>query len=353
VNVYDAFPICHPMFRSISHALAAFDGSDQADVDSWIIHFQNMTRMFTDEERFYLLSEKLIDRAGTWFRDQQRACPMPANTPIAFWLTKLQQHFAMSFSMRKAAVLTRKQKKDESPQAFCTDLRHLLMIYNPQLSDQEKVDWLQRQIYPDYRSAFALYHRANDTWQQAVEALAAAMEYTAQFGSKTSPHSSQSLTHLTGPVHAPEPIQGQCEKILKDLDDKVKSLSLYEQRQVRFKDRNERGRDRERSRERGRARDHSDDRNSGYKSDSRQSSRERGRSPEYRRSRERSSTPAFRRQSNERDRNRSRERSQSPGRNPIKCWNCGGLGHTSDKCPSARGINNSNNNSQRPRSQGN
>jgi hypothetical protein len=217
----------HPMFRSISHALSQFDGAETSAVESWIVHFRNMTYGLSEPEKFFLLSEKLTSRAATWFRDQQQACPLPRDAPIELWLDRLHSHFAQSHSMRKTGLALRRQKKEESPQTFCTDLKHLLMTYNPHMSENEQVDWLRRQIHPDYAAAFAIFCRASDNWTQAVEALAQAMDYTQHHGAlSTQPKAAQSFAQEVKVAPA-EKADSKFGKMIKELDEKVRSLSLY------------------------------------------------------------------------------------------------------------------------------
>lgn len=333
-------PQWNPMFRSISHAVPPFDGSPSASVESWIMLFHNMTELLSEPEKFFLLSEKLTGRASIWFQDQQMNRTMGRGAPIYMWLQRLQLHFAQSHTMRRSGVTSRKQQRGESAQVFASDLQHLLMIYNPVMDINEQIQYLQSQMHPDYAAAFAIRCPEDASWTRAVEALASAMEFTKQFGALSSgKQDTQSLTTYTTERKSMSKVpEEKLEKLVTDLDTRLKHLTLADKRQVSFQNKD---RDKTWSRERGRDRDRTPDRRAGYerrvsRSPSGERNNDSGSRYRYRRSStDRPPTPANRNRSPAPTRDRSRDR--SPG-GSLTCWNCGGKGHTKYECPSPKDI---------------
>lgn len=165
-------------FGMIINSIPKFKGLPEQNVETWTDLFRCTTQVMTEYERGLALQQSLIDRAGEWYRDQMTLDnQIPRRASTAEWMGRLVQQFSQPPSDRRQAAERRHQQLNEPASTFCTDLRHLLLSYDPRLREVELVRILRKQIHPSYRYFFDLNCDENATWEQAKSALSRAMQF--------------------------------------------------------------------------------------------------------------------------------------------------------------------------------
>lgn len=154
-----------------------FDGTQKISVERWIRIFRStVLRLQMGDDDAVLVFFRKVSKIPQWTSDRLLKDAKKNEKPgLAKWLNRLYQSFAVPKSTRMAAVRNRKQKEDEIPEQFVTDVVRMAREADPHIDDDDIVSIIRQNVHSKYKSVFAICSVGAHTPKQAMESLSSAM----------------------------------------------------------------------------------------------------------------------------------------------------------------------------------
>ena len=162
-------------FRNSEAATRDFD--DATDVDEWIKHFLRESDGISHVQKMQLFRMKTSAKCFAWYNATEADIEDSEAWTVHDWLRRLQKDFKPTSVQLRNAITSRVQKEGEDAGIFIKDMVALCKRYQPQMSVEDMIAYIEAAIDGRYKGMFQVFNLHVTSIQKTESSLRGAMKY--------------------------------------------------------------------------------------------------------------------------------------------------------------------------------